>query len=188
MTEKFAKTALIALVLVVTAMCAQAQTPTQRYRREQRKAPEPAVPAVSVDKRDSIVNAAGPFNGHPYWLALAQCGGIYFKLNVLYTDAAVQARVVKPDPKAAADDTKKLNESIRTATTYFDAAEHFLMNDRAIERADAVLTYDGQSRASGDRLKTVDAAIAAAKPCPLLYRACQEAHPKQCNESLAPVR
>ena len=58
---------------------------------------------MPVDKRDSVVAAPGPFNGHPYWLALAQCGGIYFKLNVLYTDAAVHARVVKPDPRANAE-------------------------------------------------------------------------------------
>ena len=62
---------------------------------------------VSIDKRDSLVAAPGPFNGRPYWLALAQCGGIYFKLNTLYTDAAVRARVVKPDPKANAELTPK---------------------------------------------------------------------------------
>jgi hypothetical protein len=178
----FARSTLFALTFVAAASAA-AQTHHRRAPSEDELPPPP----LAGDRRDTAV-PAGAFSGRPYWLALAQCGGIYFKLNVLYTDAAVQARVVKPDPKAAADDTKKLNESIRTATTYFDAAEHFLMSDRTIERADAVLTYDGQSRASGDRLKTVDAAIAAAKPCLLLYRACQEAHPKQCNESLAPVR
>lgn len=182
MPGRFAGAVLIVLVLAVAAGGVQAQTP--RYKREQRRAPEPAVPAVSVDKRDSLVAAAGPFNGRPYWLALAQCGGIYFKLNILYTDAAVHARVVKPDPKIAAEDTTKLNEAIETATSYFDAAEHFLMTDRAIERADAVLTYDGQSRAAGERLKTVEAALTAAKPCAALYRTCQEAYPKQCNEPL----
>ena len=78
----------------------------------------------------------------------------------------MHARVVKPDPRANAEYTKKLIEAIKTATTYFDGAEHFLMTDRGIERTDAVLTYDGQSRAAGERLKTVDAALAAAKACP----------------------
>lgn len=139
---------------------------------------------ISVDKRDAVVTAPGAFSGRPYWLALAECGGKYFKLNILYTDDAVQARVVKPDPRAAAEYTKKLNEAIRTATTYFDAAEHFLMTDRGIERADAVLTYDGASRAAGDHLKTVEAALAAIKACPALYQTCREAHSKQCNERL----
>jgi hypothetical protein len=133
------------------------------------------------------VAAPGIFNGRPYWLALAECGGIYFKLNVLYTDAAVHARVTKPDPRANAEYTRKLNEAIKTATTYFDGAEHFLMTDRNIERSDAVLTYDGQSRAAGDRVKTVEAGIAAAKACPLLYHACREANPKHCGRPLPPT-
>jgi hypothetical protein len=179
------KAALVVLTLVVAATGGQAQT--TRYKREQRHPAEPPVPAVSLDKRDSVVAAPGVFNGHPYWLALAQCGGIYFKLNVFYTDAAVRARVVKPDPKANAEYSKKLTEAIKTATTYFDGAEHFLMTDRGLERIDAVLTYDAQSRAAGDRLKTIDAALAAARACPALYQACQQAFSKQCNERLTPV-
>jgi hypothetical protein len=174
------------LAAVVAMTAAEAQTQTTRHKREQRAA-EPAIPAVPIDKRDSVVAAPGTFNGKPYWLALAQCGGIYFKLNLLYTDAAVHARVVKPDPRANAEFTKKLTEAIKTATTYFDGAEHFLMTDRGLERADAVLTYDGQSRAAGERLKTVEAALAAAKVCPALYQACQEAFSKQCSEPLAPT-
>ena len=42
------------------------------------------------------------------------------------------------------------------------------MTDRGIERDDAVLTYDGQSRAAGDRAKTIDEALAAANSCPAL--------------------
>ena len=63
----------------------------------------------------------------------------------------------------------------------------FLMNDRGIERDDAVLIYDGQSRAAGDRAKTVDEALAAARSCPALYAACQQAHSKECSEDLAPL-
>ena len=51
------------------------------------------------------------------------------------------------------------------------------MTNRGVERADAVLTYEGQSRAAGDRLKTIESALAAAKACPALYQACREAWP-----------
>ncbi|MGD0332602.1 MAG: hypothetical protein ABSA90_05035 [Xanthobacteraceae bacterium] len=185
MPEMIAKAVLLTLALTMAATGALAQA-TTRHKREHRLV-EPPIPAVSIDKRDSVVAMPGAFAGRPYWLALAQCGGIYFRLNVLYTDAAVRARVVKPDPMANAEFTKKLNEAIRTATTYFDGAEHFLMNDRGLERADAVLTYDGQSRAAGERLKTIEAALTAAKACPALYQACQQAYSKQCYEPLPPA-
>jgi len=178
----FAKAALITIALMA-ATSSDAQTRRKRAPREVEHAP----PAVSIDKRDSVVAAPGAFNGRPYWLALAQCGGIYFKLNMLYTDAAVHARVVKPDPRANAEFTKKLNEAISIATTYFDAAERFLMSDRGLERTDAVLTYDAHSRAAGDRLKTIDAALAAAQACPALYQVCQQAYAKACSETLAPM-
>ena len=106
---------------------------------------------------------------------------------MLYTDAAVHARVTKPDPRANAEYTRKLNEAMKVATTYFDGAEHFLMAQRGIERTDAVLTYDGASRAAGERVKSIDAALAAAKDCPAIYHACQEAFAKQCSEPLAPL-
>jgi hypothetical protein len=186
MPKRFATAALVvALALTIAATSVHAQA--WRQKREQRRPPEPATPAMPIDKRDSLVAMPGAFSGHPYWLALAQCGGIYFKLNVLYTDVAVRARVVKPDARVNAEYTKKLTEAIKTATTFFDGAEHFLMADRGIERSDAVLTYDGQSRAAGDKVKTVDAALAAAKSCPALYQACRETFAKQCNESLAPT-
>jgi len=183
MPKMLAKAALLMLALVV-AVNAHAQTTS---RKRERTRAEPALPAVPMDKRDSVAASPGPFNGRPYWAALAQCGGIYFRLNVLYTDAAVHARVVKPDPKANAEFTKKLGEAIKIATTYFNAAERFLMTDRGIERADAVLTYDAQSRAAGDRLKTIEAALAATKPCPALYQACQAEHAKQCAEQPPPT-
>jgi hypothetical protein len=173
----------VALIVLVALTGADAQT----RRRPEPKTVEPPIPAVPVDKRDSVVPAPGSFAGRPYWLALAQCGGIYFKLNILYTDIAVRARSVKPDPKINAEFTKKLTEAIKTATTFFDGAEHFLMIDRGIERIDAVLIYDGQSHAVGDRLKTIDAALTAAKVCPALYQACQAANAKACGEALAPI-
>ena len=185
MPGMIAKAALFTLAFVVATAGAHAQT--THYKRAPHAPAEPPIPSVPIDKRDSVVAASGAFNGRPYWLALAQCGGIYFKLNILYTDAAVHARVVRPDPRANAEFTKKLNEAIKTATTYFDSAEHFLMTERGLERADAVLTYDGQSRAVGERLKTVEAALAAAKACPALYQACQVAFSKECSEPLAPL-
>jgi hypothetical protein len=175
-------------VLALAVMAGTSNALTQANRRKAAPKPsEQSAPSVLIDKRDSVVAAPGPFSGRPYWLALAQCGGIYFKLNVLYTDAAVHARVVKPDPRANAEFTKKLTEAIKIATTYFDGAEHFLMTQRGMERTEAVLTYDGQSRAAGERLKTIEATLAAAKDCPALYQACKEAFAKQCNEPLSPL-
>jgi len=188
MWKTIAKAALIFIALTVAllaAASADAQT-RHRHEREPKEVEHPA-PAVSLDKRDSVVAAPGAFAGRPYWLALAQCGGIYFKLDTLYTDIAVHARAVKPDPKLNAEFTKKLNDAIKTATVYFNSAEHFLMTDRGLERVDAVLTYDEQSLAAGDRVKTIDAALTAAKACPALYQACQLAHPKACSEPLTPI-
>lgn len=185
MPKSLGKCALIAVALMAAASSANAQH-RYRHRRTSRET-EHAAPAVSVDKRDSIVTSPGAFQGRPYWLALAQCGGMYFKLNVLYTDAAVNARVIKPDPHANAEYTRKLNEAIRTATTYFDGAENFLRTDRQLDRDSAVLTYDGQSRAAGDRIKSIEAGLAAVKACAALYQACRAGHPKICNETLAPL-
>jgi len=176
-------TAVLLAIALIAATSAQAQTHRRREPREVERPP----PAVPIDKRDSVVAAAGTYGGRPYWLVLAQCGGIYFKLNTLYTDLAVHARADKPDPRANAEYTRKLNEAIRTATAFFYGAERFLMTDRGLERAEAVLTYDGQSRAAGDRVKTIDAALAAAKACPVLYQACREAYPRACSEPLGPM-
>jgi len=181
MSHVFAKAlpAALALTLAATGLHAQG-----RYQREQRRQSEPAAPSVAVDKRDSVVAAPGPYGGRAYWLALAECGGIYFKLNSLYTDVAVRARVVKPDPRINAEYTKKLGEAMRTATIFFNGAERFLMTERGLERADAVLTYDSSSRAAADKVKTIDAGRSAVQSCPALYQACRDAFSKQCNEPL----
>jgi hypothetical protein len=175
----------IRAALLVIALAA-ATGATAQTRSHEPKDAHPA-PAASVDKHDAIVSGAGLYNGRPYWLALAQCGGIYFKLNTLYTDIAVHARVVKPDPRVNDEFTKKLTDAIRTATTFFDGADHFLMNDRGIERIDAVLIYDDHSRAAGDRVNTIDEGLNAAKACPALYQACQTSNPKACDEVLTPT-
>jgi len=184
MAKTIVTAGLLALAVLAGATDALAQA---TRRKPPPKPPEPPAPAMPIDKRDSVVTTPGLFNGRPYWLALAECGGIYFKLNIFYTDAAVHARVGKPDPHANAEFSKKLKEAIEVATTYFDGAEHFLMAQRGLERADAVLTYDKTSRAAGDRLKSIDAALAAAKDCPAVYHACQEAFSKQCSEPLSPL-
>src|ERR687898_781111 len=83
-------------VLMIESVAAEG---ARRRQREREKAPPPAPP----DKRGRLVNApATPFHGQPYWQALAHCGGIYFKLNTLYANAAIQAKVVKPDAAANA--------------------------------------------------------------------------------------
>jgi hypothetical protein len=182
----FLMRAAIIVLTLVTATSADAQTRRHRAPRETESA-APAAPAVATDKRDSVVQMPGAFSGKPYWLVLAQCGSTYFRLNTFYADAAAHARVVKPDPKATAEYTRDLKDAIKTATVYFDATERFLMADRGIERVDAVIAYDPQSRAAGDRLKTIEAAQAAAQACPALYKACQGAYPKACSEALPPT-
>jgi hypothetical protein len=177
------------LLALICVLLATSGADAQRRHREERepKQIETAVPAPSVDKRDSVVAAPGAYAGRPYWIGLAQCGGIYFKLNTLYADIAAHARAVKPDPRLTAEYTTKLNEAIKTATAYFSGAEHFLMADRGLERVDAVLIYDEQSLAAGNRVKTIDGALNAAKTCPVLYQACQLAFPKACSEPLTPI-
>src|SRR5215472_7210492 len=178
----------LALVTVAVLIAASVNAQTRHHRREREpKEPERSAPSISIDKRDTMATQPGAFAGKPYWLVLAQCGGAYFKLNVLYTALAVQARAVKPDPKLNNEYTKKLNDAIKTATAFFTGAERFLMTDRGIERIDAVLIYNEQSRAVADRIKTIDAALNAARACPALYQACQDAHAKACSEALAPV-
>ena len=186
---KMRRTTVVKLALIFAAALVAASVNAQtRHRREREpKETERPAPAVSIDKRDTTVAQPGAFAGKPYWLALAQCGGAYFKLNVLYTALAVQARAVKPDPKLNTEYTKKLNDAIKTATAFYTGAERFLMTDRGIERIDAVLIYNEQSRVVADRIKTIDAALNAAKACPALYQACQDVRAKACSESLAPV-
>jgi hypothetical protein len=182
------KAALVALAFLGSSLFAATSADAQRHHhRRTRPEVERPPPPVPIDKRDTVVVMPSSFAGKPYWLVLAQCGGLYFKLNTLYTDAAVHARVVHPDPHANAVFTKKLQEAISMATTFYNAAESFLMTDRDLDRDNAVLTYDGPARAAGDRDKTIDAALAATKACPALYEACQAAYPKACSGTLVPL-
>jgi hypothetical protein len=172
------KAAIVLLAALLVAGAADAQSKRKR-ERERERPPPPSPP----DRRDRLVTAPGlPFNGRPYWQSMAQCGGIYFKLNNLYVLAAIQAKVVKPDPAANAQFTKKSDAARRTATAFFEAAERFLMADRGLAREDAMLTYDARATEEGERHKTIEAAEQATKPCPALYQMCRDAFAKICSE------
>ena len=169
--------------ILVIALTLSAAAETRRAKKQQTPGAPPAAPA---DKRDRTVAAPGtPFHGKAYWQATAQCGGIYFKLGTFYADAAVRAKVVKPDPAAYAKFTKEADGASRTATVFFEAAERFLVADRKLARDEAVMTYDPVASANGDRLKTAEAATQAAKPCPELYSTCRGAFPQVCNDTAA---
>lgn len=183
MIRNLSKAVLVTMMALLAVTSADAQRHHRRAHREVERPPA----AVAIDKRDTTVAAPGAFTGKPYWLALAQCGGSYFKLNTLYTDAAVHARVVHPDPHANAMFTKSLQEAISLATTFYNGAEKFLETDRGLDRDNAVLTYDEPARAAGDRIKSIEAGLAAVKACPALYEACQSAYPKACSGTLVPL-
>ena len=173
----FATAAALVIALTLTA----AAETTRRSKKQ-----EPAAAPTPADKRDRVVSAPGtPFHGRAYWQATAQCGGIYFKLGTVYSDAAVKAKVVKPDPPAYAQLTREADGASRTATAFFEAAERFLIADRKLARDEAVMTYDVVATTNGDRVKTTEAAVLAAKPCPELYKTCRGAFPQVCNDTTA---
>jgi hypothetical protein len=174
--------AIATILLLALSSFADAQS-KRRSKKQEEAAPAPA----AVDRRDRVVSAPGtPFNGRAYWQAAAQCGGTYFKLGTLHSEAAVRAKVVRPDPAAFASLTKDMGAANRSATVFFEAAERFLIADRKLSREDAVLTYDSVAGASGDRVKSVEAAATAAKSCPELYQACHGAYPQVCPERSLP--
>jgi hypothetical protein len=180
MTSGGRSIALAAILLFALSSFAAAE----RTRRGKKQDQPAAAPAMSADKRDRSVNAPGsPFNGRAYWQAAAQCGGIYFKLGTLNSEAAIRAKVIRPDPAAYASFTKDANEASKRATAFFVVAERVLIGDRKLTRDEAVITYDPVASASGDRIKTVEAAVQAAKSCPELYKACRAAYPQVCNDT-----
>jgi hypothetical protein len=171
--------ALLAIMIVLPPLGAEAGP---RPKKGEQAAPAP----VPGDKRDRTVAAAGsPFNGRAYWQAAAQCGGIYFKLNTAYSEAAISAKVIKPDPAAYTRLSKNADGAAVTATAFFDVSERFLVADRKLARDEAVMTYDPVATSAGDRLKSIEAALQAAKPCPELYQACRSAYPQVCNNAAA---
>ena len=181
MTSRGRRTIAIAAILTI-ALSSLAEAQTKRREKKEEQAPPPA----SADKRDRVVSAPGTFfNGRAYWQATATCGGIYFKLGSVYSDAAIRAKVVKPDPAAFASLSRDADGASKTATAFFEAAERFLTADRKLARDEAVITYDVVASASGDRLKTAEAAVQAAKPCAELYTTCRSAFPQMCNDTRA---
>ena len=183
MSPGFRRTIAIATILLL-ALSSFAGAESRRRTKKQQEAAPPPMP---VDKRDRVVAAPGTiFNGRAYWQATAQCGGIYFKLGTVYSDAAIRAKVIKPDPAAYASLTKDADNVSKTATAFFEAAERFLIADRKLARDEAVITYDPVASASGERVKTAEAAVLAAKPCPELYLTCHSAFPQVCSEKSAP--
>ena len=170
---------LIALAIAATLSTADA---ARRLKKQEDAAPAP----TPGDKRDRVVTAPGtPFNGRAFWQAAAQCGGIYFRLNTLYSDAAISAKVIKPDPAAFTRLSKDADGACVNATAFFDVSERFLVADRKVSREDAVVTYDNVAHTAGDRFKSVEAALQGAKPCPELYRVCRGAFPQVCNDAAA---
>ena len=169
-------------VIAITAIAVVLPVATEAAPRSKKQ--EQAAPAPTPgDKRDRVVAAPGtPFHGRAYWQAAAQCGGIYFKLNTLYTNAAIQAKVVKPDAAANARFSKQSDAARRTATAFFEAAERFLIADRGVAREQASMTYDAKATEEGERQKSAEAAEQAAKPCPALYQTCRDAFAKICSE------
>jgi hypothetical protein len=156
---------------------------TAEAARRPKKQEEAAPAATPGDKRDRTVTLPGSqFNGRAYWQAAAQCGGIYFQLNTIYSAQAITAKVTRPDPAAFTRLSKEADAASTTATMFFEMAERFLVADRKSSRAEAVLTYDPAANAAGDRLKTADAATQAAKPCPDLYKTCHGVFPQVCPE------
>ena len=94
--------------------------------------------------------------------------------------------MVRPDPAAFTSLSKEMGAANRSATAFFEAAERFLIADRKLSREDAVLTYDSVAGVSRDRVKTVDAAAQAARPCPELYLTSHGAYPQVCPERALP--
>jgi hypothetical protein len=169
--------AVLGAVVLVVALAGMAEA--QNRRRDKAPPPPPG------DKRDRVVALAGsPFHGRPYWQALGQCGGIYFKLASLYNEAGILARIEKRDAAGSAELGRKSAAAGKSANAFFDAAERVLIADRGGSREEAILTYDAKASEAGDGLKSVDAATQAAKPCPALYQTCREALAKICGDTV----
>jgi len=170
-----------AILLIAVSSAAEAERARRGKKQEQQPAAAPVAPA---DKRDRTVNAPGTFfHGRAYWQAAAQCGGIYFRLGTLTSEAAIRAKVIRPDPAAYATLSKDADAANKSATAFFVVAERVLIADRKVARDEAVITYDPVASATGDRLKTSETAVQAAKPCPDLYKVCRAAYPQVCNDT-----
>ena len=175
---------ILVLWSVVGLLASTADVHGQEGRKRERDRAAPPAKLQPPDKRDTVVAIPGnAFNGRAYWQALAQCGGIYFKLGTLYSDVAIRARVVTPDKNADTLNTKLSGDARKMAAAFFVAAERFLTTDRSVTTEEAIVTYDGRASEAGDRLKKIDDAVEASKPCPALYQACHGANTKACSDT-----
>jgi hypothetical protein len=166
-------------VLLCAAILVQEAAAQSRGQRKKEAAPQ----GPPGDRRDQVVAAPGTaYHGKPYWLGMAQCGGAYFKLGNLYAEEATRVRAAKPDPAASAAFTKRSESAGRAAATFFEIAERFLMTDRGLSQEDAVQAFDGQAASTGDKLKSIEAAVKAAEPCPALHETCRASAAKICND------
>jgi hypothetical protein len=169
---------------VVALLASTAHVHGQDGRKRERERAAPPAKLQPPDKRDTVVALPGNvFNGRAYWQALAQCGGIYFKLGTLHSDVAIRARVIQPDKNADALNTKQSGEARKMAAAFFVAAERFLTADRGVTTEEAILTYDGRASEAGDKLKKIEDAREGTKPCPALYQACHLANTKACSDT-----
>jgi len=66
----------LVLILAAALVAAGVNAQTRHRREREPKETERPAPAVSVDKRDTMVTLPAAFAGKPYWLALAQCGAL----------------------------------------------------------------------------------------------------------------
>jgi hypothetical protein len=172
--------ALISILTVGFAFVSVQAAPRPKKGEQAAPAPTPG------DRRDRVVNAPGtPFHGRAFWQAAAQCGGIYFKLGTQYSEQAISAKVIKPDPAAYTRLTREADAASAAATRFFEASENFLLADRKLPREEAVLTYDPVAAREGERFKSVDAALQATKPCADFYKSCRGAHPQMCSDPMA---
>ena len=154
----------------------------RRIRRRRRRARRrvsrlrprrrPATSATGRWRLPARRSMAGPFGRRPRNAAASISSS-----TPLYSDAAISAKVIRPDPAAYTRLTKDADGAAARATAFFDVSERFLVADRKVARDEAVMTYDPVASSAGDRLKSVEAALQAAKPCPELYQACRGAYP-----------
>jgi len=111
--------------------------------------------------------------GKPIGRRPRNAGGIYFKLGNVYSDAAVRAKVTKPDPAAYVAFTKQADEASQDRDRVLHGSRAFSSSPTASSGATRrVMTYDPLATQNGDRLKSAEAAIQAAQPCAELYKSC----------------
>ena len=169
---------------IVTLVASTGLSHGQEGRKRERERAAPPAKLQPPDKRDTVVSIPGnALNGRPYWQALAQCGGVYFKLGTLHSDIAIRARVIQPDKNADTLNTKQSLDARKMAAAFYVAAERFLVADRNISTEEAIVIYDGRANEAGERLKKVDDAVEATKPCPALYQSCHAANTKACSDN-----